>query len=131
MSETQMMKQYYEIKAKYPGTVLFFRLGDFYEMFDEDAVEVSGILNITLTHRGESPMCGIPYHASSAYIKRLLNVGKKIAICEQIKLSEKMGKLAQREVVRVITPATVFEEDLLSETDYNFIISTYWFHLVY
>ncbi len=125
MSETQMMKQYYEIKAKYPGTVLFFRLGDFYEMFDEDAVEVSGILNITLTHRGESPMCGIPYHASSAYIKRLLNAGKKIAICEQIKLSEKTGKLAQREVVRVITPATVFEEDLLSETDYNFILSIY------
>ena len=80
------MKQYREVKSQYADMVLFFRLGDFYEMFDEDAKEVSALLNLTLTHRGDSPMCGIPYHAAKNYIKRLLDCGKKIAICEQMEL---------------------------------------------
>jgi len=83
---TPMMVQYNEIKAQHKDKVLFFRLGDFYEMFDEDAIEISRLLNLTLTHRGKQPMCGIPYHASTAYIKRLLEEGKKIAICEQTEL---------------------------------------------
>ena len=125
MAETQLMKQYYEIRSRYPDAVLFFRLGDFYEMFDSDAVEASSILNLTLTHRGDSPMCGIPFHSCTSYIKRLLNAGKKIAICEQTKMPEKSGQLAKREVVRVITPSTVFEDDFLSESDYNYVLAIY------
>ena len=81
---TPVMQQHARIKAEHPDDILFFRLGDFYEMFNDDAVSVSKLLNLTLTHRGSSPMCGIPYHAAKAYIARLLRLGKKIAICEQI-----------------------------------------------
>ena len=82
--DTPLFMQYMGIKAKYPNDILFFRLGDFYEMFDEDAENVSRILNLTLTHRGDRKMCGIPYHASKVYIARLLRLGKKIAIAEQV-----------------------------------------------
>ena len=77
---TPMMVQYWGIKEKYKNEVVFFRLGDFYEMFDNDAVEVSRLLNLTLTHRASQPMCGIPYHAAKIYIARLLRLGKKIVI---------------------------------------------------
>ena len=80
---TPLMIQYLSIKEEHKNDVLFFRLGDFYEMFDSDALEVSRLLNLTLTHRGSSPMCGIPYHAAKIYIARLLRCGKRIAICEQ------------------------------------------------
>ena len=89
--ETPVFAQYRSIKAQYANEVLFFRLGDFYEMFNEDAIEVSRLLNLTLTHRGDNPMCGIPYHASKIYIARLLRMGKKIAIAEQI------GEIAKKE----------------------------------
>ena len=79
---TPMMIQYRGIKAQYKNEVVFFRLGDFYEMFDEDAVEVSRLLNLTLTHRAKQPMCGIPYHAAKIYIARLLRLGKKIVILQ-------------------------------------------------
>jgi len=85
---TPMMLQYRSIKEQHPDDVLFFRLGDFYEMFDDDAVEVSRLLNLTLTHRGSQAMCGIPFHAAKIYIARLLRLGKKIAICEQIALPQ-------------------------------------------
>lgn len=119
---TPMMVQYYEIKDQNKDKVLFFRLGDFYEMFDDDAIEVSRLLNLTLTHRGSSPMCGIPYHASKAYIKRLLEEGKKIAICEQVETPTKDTKLVKREVVQVITPATVVEDDYLDSRSSNYIL---------
>ncbi|MGI5172544.1 DNA mismatch repair protein MutS [Treponema sp. OMZ 840] len=118
---TPLMAQYRRIKAQYSTEVLFFRLGDFYEMFDGDAVEVSRLLNLTLTRRGESPMCGIPYHASRVYIARLLRLGKKIAICEQISLPENGKGLAERKVVEVITPGTALEEEYLEQNTNNFL----------
>ena len=96
--QTPLMVQYHSIKEQHPDEVLFFRLGDFYEMFNDDAVEVSRLLNLTLTHRGSSPMCGIPYHASKIYIARLLRLGKKIAVCEQIGDPKAKG-LTERKVV--------------------------------
>ncbi len=119
---TPMMAQYNEIKELHKDKVLFFRLGDFYEMFDDDAIEISRLLNLTLTHRSKTPMCGIPYHASKAYIKRLLESGKKIAICEQVETPTKETKLVKREVVQVITPATVVEDDYLDSKSSNYII---------
>ena len=92
-----MMRQYRSIKSKHRDTILFFRLGDFYEMFEQDAAEASHLLDLTLTKRNGVPMCGIPYHASQGYISRLLKAGKKIAICEQTHIP-KTG-LASREVV--------------------------------
>lgn len=119
---TPMMVQYLSIKSKYPDTILFFRLGDFYEMFDEQAVEVSKLLNLTLTKRASVPMCGIPFHASKIYIARLLRLGKKIAICEQVTLPNGKG-LVERRVTEIITPGTTFEEDYLERGANNFLAS--------
>ncbi len=118
---TPMMKQYLQIKEQYRDAVLFFRLGDFYEMFEQDAIEVSALLNLTLTKRGKTPMCGVPYHASRVYIARLLRAGKKIAICEQISLPGPGKGLAERRVVEVITPGTVAEEDYLDSSTNNYL----------
>ena len=118
-----MMKQYLDIKREYADEVLFFRLGDFYEMFLDDAKEVSRLLNLTLTHRNGIMMCGIPYHAAKTYIKRLLDEGKKIAICEQVKMPEESGAIATREVVQVISPGTVVEEEFLEDHDSNYLLS--------
>ena len=101
---------------------MFFRLGDFYEMFDEQAVEVSRLLNLTLTKRVSVPMCGIPFHASKIYIARLLRLGKKIAICEQIAVGNGRG-LFERHVTEIITPGTTFEEDYLDRGSNNFLAS--------
>ncbi|MGE4453183.1 MAG: DNA mismatch repair protein MutS [Sphaerochaeta sp.] len=121
---TPMMVQYHQIKEQHQGEVLFFRLGDFYEMFEDDAREVSHLLNLTLTKRNGRPMCGIPYHAAKTYIKRLLEAGKKIAICEQTSLQPEEGqKIAKREVVQVITPATVIEDDYLDAESSNYVLS--------
>ncbi len=120
---TPMMAQYLGIREQYRDAVLFFRLGDFYEMFNEDAVEVSRLLNLTLTKRGGSPMCGIPYHASRVYIARLLRVGKKIAICEQVALNAPGKGLAERKVVEVITPGTVVDDDYLESGSNNYLAS--------
>lgn len=125
MADTPLMIQYKEMKKQYSDMVLFFRLGDFYEMFDQDAIEVSSLLNLTLTHKGDSPMCGIPYHAARNYIKRLLDSGKKIAVCEQLELSDSAKALAKREVVRIITPATVVEEDFVDDSSFNWILSVF------
>ncbi len=119
---TPMMRQYLEIKKEHQDKVLFFRLGDFYEMFFDDAVEVSHLLNLTLTHRGSSPMCGIPYHAAKNYIKRLLELGKKIAICEQLELSDNPREIAKREVIKVYTPGTVIEDEYLDSRNSSYLL---------
>ncbi len=118
---TPMMRQYRKIKSQYKDAVLFFRLGDFYEMFEKDAKEVSRILNLTLTSRHGVPMCGIPYHAAGNYIPRLLKAGKKIAVCEQTSLPEGGKGIAKREVVEVITPGTVINEDYLNRYTNNYL----------
>ena len=118
---TPMMSQYQALKKQHPNDVLFFRLGDFYEMFDEDAREISRLLNLTLTHRAGRPMCGIPYHAAKIYIARLLRLGKKIAICEQINLPQNSRALAERKVVEIITPGTAVEEEYLDQTSNNYL----------
>src|SRR3990167_7283654 len=109
MSETltPMMQQYYQLRRDLPpDTFLFFRMGDFYEMFNEDAVEVSAVLNISLTKRGGMPMCGVPYHSVRSYVKRVLNAGKRVALCEQVG-EVKPGKLVRREITRILSPGTL------------------------
>ncbi|MBQ1352079.1 MAG: DNA mismatch repair protein MutS, partial [Oscillospiraceae bacterium] len=130
---TPMMKQYFEIKEKYQDCILFFRLGDFYEMFAEDAKIASEELDLTLTSRDRSkekteertPMCGIPYHSSEAYIARLISKGYKVAICEQTEDPAKAKGLVAREVTRIVTPGTVMDTSMLEETKNNYISSIY------
>ncbi len=122
-SDTPMMRQYRRIKESHKDSILFFRLGDFYEMFLSDAKEASAILNLTLTKRHEIPMCGIPYHAAHGYISRLLKAGKKIAICEQTKMPVGGKGIAEREVVEIITPGTVVEEDFLDKDRNNYLFA--------
>ena len=116
-----MLDQYRRIKKQHEGNILFFRLGDFYEMFAEDAVEVSALLNLTLTSRNGLPMCGVPYHAARAYIARLLKLGKKIAVCEQLTSPAKGTKIVERDVVEVITPGTTVDEDFLDKGSSNYL----------
>lgn len=119
---TPMMIQYRGIKEQYKNEVVFFRLGDFYEMFDDDAEEVSKLLNLTLTHRASQKMCGIPYHAAKIYIARLLRLGKKIVICEQVGEIPKAGKgIAERKVVEIITPGTACEDEYLEGCRENYL----------
>jgi len=132
-SSTPMMKQYLTVKAAHMDCILFYRMGDFYEMFYEDAVSAANILGIALTKRGKHngqdiPMCGIPYHASSSYIKELITAGYKVAICEQIESPEEAKKrgyksVVNREVVRIITPGTITEENILTVNRPNFLVS--------
>lgn len=125
---TPMMKQYMDIKKQCPDSILFFRLGDFYEMFFEDAVEATKILHITLTSRGslrgaKIPMCGVPFHAAENYISRLVKSGRKVAICEQVEEPSAGSKIVKREIVRVITPGTFVPDDLVSSSRNNYILS--------
>jgi len=119
-SETPMMQQFLRIKADYPDTLLFYRMGDFYELFLDDAIKASSLLGITLTSRGESagkrtPMAGIPYHAAEGYLAKLLKAGESVAICEQVGDPASSKGPVERRVVRVITPGTITEESLLDE----------------
>lgn len=129
MALTPMMIQYLETKEKYKDCILFYRLGDFYEMFFDDALEASKVLDLTLTGRDcglkeRAPMCGIPYHSAENYIAKLIENNYKVAICEQ--LTQPDGKsLVVRDVVKVITPGTVMEENLIKEDKNNFIASVY------
>jgi DNA mismatch repair protein MutS len=118
-----MLDQYRRIKRDHQEDVLFFRLGDFYEMFFDDALEVSALLNLTLTSRNGYPMCGIPYHAARSYIARLLKLGKKVAVCEQISEPSKGRTVIERKVVEVITPGTTVDEDYLDKGSFNYLAS--------
>ena len=125
-----MMRQYFTIKEQYPDTILFFRLGDFYEMFFEDAKLASKELELTLTGRDcgqdeRAPMCGVPFHSCEGYIARLVAKGYKVAICEQMEDPATAKGLVKRDIVRVITPGTVIEGSMLDETKNNFICSLY------
>src|SRR5215510_12341753 len=120
---TPMLRQYHEIKKQYPGTLLFFRLGDFYELFFDDALIGSREMEITLTARHKErgnpvPMCGVPYHSAQGYIAKLVKKGYRVAICEQTEDPKSGAKLIRREVIRVITPGTALENQLL-ETKQN------------
>ena len=115
-----MMQQYLKTKAEYPNCILFYRLGDFYEMFFDDAKLASRELELTLTGRecGQSeraPMCGVPYHSAESYISRLIAKGYKVAICEQMEDPATAKGLVKREIVRVVTPGTVIESSMLDE----------------
>lgn len=124
-SYTPMIQQYLKIKAEYQDAFLFFRLGDFYEMFFDDAKEAAQELEITLTSRdgGTIPMCGVPYHSASAYIEQLISKGYKVAICEQVEDPKTAKGVVKREVVQLITPGTVMDGKGLSENENNFIAS--------
>ena len=117
-----MMRQYLAIKREVPqGAIVMFRLGDFYEMFGEDAVIASPILGATLTHRGDQPMCGVPYHALNSYLAKLIRAGKTAALCDQVEDPKTAKGLVRREVTRIVTPGTVTEDGLLDETVNNYI----------
>src|SRR3989338_8011140 len=127
---TPAMRQYQTIKKGYPDSILFFRIGDFYEMFFEDALVASKALNITLTSRDKNkenpvPMCGVPHHAVDIYIGRLIKKGFKVAVCEQMEDPKTVKGVVKREVIRVITPGTVLNPNLLGEKDNNFFVSLY------
>ncbi len=128
MELTPMMQQYIDVKQQHPDEILFFRLGDFYEMFFEDAVTASRELGLTLTSRSgdteKNPMCGIPYHAAESYITKMVNKGYKIAIAEQIGDPKAKG-LTKREVIKVITPGTILEESALQSANNNYIALVY------
>src|SRR5574338_981159 len=128
---TPMMAQYLEVKRAYPGCLLFYRMGDFYEMFFDDAVAAARALDITLTKRGrhageDIPMCGVPVHAADAYLSRLIRQGFRVAVCEQIEdpvEAKKRGNKGpvQRDVVRVVTPGTLTEDALLDARRHNYL----------
>ncbi len=119
---TPMMRQYLAIKREVPaGAIVMFRLGDFYEMFGEDAIVASPILGATLTHRGDQPMCGVPHHALNAYLAKLIRAGKTAALCDQVEDPKTAKGLVRREVTRIVTPGTVTEDGLLDETTNNYI----------
>ena len=127
-NKTPMMQQYLRIKAEHKDAFLFFRLGDFYELFYEDAIKAAQELEITLTKRDSSkedpiPMCGVPYHSAEGYIKTLVDRGYKVAICEQVEDPKTAKGVVKREVVQMITPGTVMETSMLQETENNYIAS--------
>ncbi len=132
-SATPMMEQYIEIKANNPGSLLFYRMGDFYELFFEDAVDASRALGITLTKRGqhlgrEIPMCGVPVHAADDYLQKLISLGFRVAVCEQVEdpaEAKKRGSksVVKRDVVRLVTPGTITEEKLLSPSESNYLMA--------
>ncbi|MFW5800785.1 MAG: DNA mismatch repair protein MutS, partial [Spirochaeta sp.] len=122
-ADTPMMQQYRRIKERQQDAILFFRLGDFYEMFFQDAKEASAVLGLTLTQRHGIPMCGVPYHAANTYIRRLLHAGKKIAVCEQTELPSSGKKIATREVTQVISPGTIVEQDFLDSYRDNYLVA--------
>ncbi|MDD4504412.1 MAG: DNA mismatch repair protein MutS, partial [Clostridiaceae bacterium] len=127
---TPMMQQYFEIKNQHKDKILFFRLGDFYEMFFEDAITASKELEITLTGRDcgqeeRAPMCGIPYHSAENYIARLIEKNYKVAICEQVEDPALAKGLVRREIVKIITPGTVIESSMLDERNNNYLLSIY------
>ncbi|MGN0961356.1 MAG: DNA mismatch repair protein MutS, partial [Christensenellales bacterium] len=130
MSISPMMTHYLNLKKEYNDAVLFYRLGDFYEMFFEDAELCARELELTLTGKDcglekRAPMCGVPHHAAESYIAKLLEKGYKVAICEQLTEPKKGVKIVERGVVRVVTPGTLMDSSMLDETKNNYIASIY------
>lgn len=129
---TPMMQQYLETKKQYQDCILFYRLGDFYEMFYEDALTASKVLEITLTGKNcgqeeRAPMCGVPYHAVEGYLNRLVSAGYKVAICEQVEDPKQAKGIVKREVVRIVTPGTNLDVQSLEEGRNNYLMSIVWF----
>lgn len=129
LGKTPMFIQYKKIKDQYQDTILFYRLGDFYEMFDEDAKKASELLGLTLTARDggdeiKVPMCGVPFHSAEIYIKKLINLGEKVAICEQTEDPKSVKGLVKREVIRIVTPGMILEDDILDSAN-NYIICVF------
>jgi len=127
---TPMMQQFYEVKKNYPDTIVFFRMGDFYEMFGDDAVEASKILGIALTSRDKNkddgiPMCGIPHHSYQNYLVKMLKAGKNVAICDQLEDPSQAKGIVKRGVTKVLTPGTVIDEAALPAADNNFLATVY------
>ena len=127
---TPMMKQYFEVKDKYPDCILFFRLGDFYEMFFEDAIVASKTLEIALTGKScgldeKAPMCGVPFHSANSYISKLVEAGYKVAIGEQLEDPSSVKGIVKRDVIQVVTPGTVIEGSLLENKKNNYLLSLY------
>src|SRR6202795_2338023 len=118
---TPMMQQYHRLRKSIPAdTLLLFRLGDFYELFFEDAKEASVLLNVALTKRNEVPMCGVPYHAAPGYIAKLIKAGRKVAICDQTS-EPQPGKIVERQISQIISPGTVSDFQLLDSRQNNFL----------
>ncbi len=127
---TPMMQQYMDIKEQYKDCILFFRLGDFYEMFFDDAITASKEMEVTLTGKScglkeRAPMCGVPYHSAETYISKLINKGYKVAICEQTEDPAAAKGLVKREVIRIVTPGTVIDNIMLDESENNYLASVY------
>lgn len=127
-ADTPLMRQYLEMKRRHPDAILFFRVGDFYEMFYEDAEEASRLLDLTLTSRnngsaGDVPLAGVPVRAAQEYVRRLIRLGRRVAVCEQVEDASEAEGLVRREVVETVTPGAVFSEDLLSSRRNNFLAS--------
>ena len=125
-----MMQRYIETKEQYPDCILFYRLGDFYEMFFDDAIKVSRELEITLTGKDcgleeRAPMCGVPHHAAESYIARLIAKGYKVAICEQLEDPKTTKGIVKRGVIKIVTPGTVVESNMLEERKNNYIMAIY------
>ena len=123
-----LMRQYHGVKKQYPHALLLFRLGDFYELFYEDAIVASRELQITLTSRNREkgqpiPMCGVPYHAAENYVARLIRAGYKVAICEQMEEPGPGKKIVRRDVTRVITPGTATDVQVLEPRENNFLVA--------
>jgi DNA mismatch repair protein MutS len=123
---TPMMRQYLSIKREHPDAILFYRMGDFYEMFLEDAVIAARVLSLALTTRDRGkedavPMCGVPFHAAEGYLSRLVSAGHKVAICEQTEDPASAKGLVRREVVRVVTPGTAVEQTLLNAREPSYL----------
>ena len=127
MALSPMMEHYLKVKEQYKDCVIFYRLGDFYEMFFDDAVRVSKLLDLTLTGRDcgleeRAPMCGVPYHAAETYISKLVSLGEKVAICEQLSDPKEAGRgMVERDVIRVVSAGTLIEDGLLDERKNNYI----------
>lgn len=126
---TPAMRQYYEAKQAYPDALIFFRMGDFYESFGEDAKTISKELEITLTARGKDragdrmPLAGIPYHAIDTYLPKLVNKGYKVAICEQLEDPRQAKGVVKRGVVRIVTPGTVIDSSMFSDASNNYLMA--------